>query len=309
MEDRHRYSTSSKSCGGRLSDVSKRRWVRYRYGSPQLPPLPVEERVHGARDLVNNPGRLIERASSLCDAAGIKKIRIYFAFRLPKVRDCDKNYLTMVVTIDMKNDDPSESAVESLMDLLKSNNSQHILIEIIDDRVVDGLASFPIPPSSPLLDDCQTVYDLVLKVIHENKEEWITLEMLLRGVHEDAARCVPTIVVTSPTAANDVWWDIILPNIRTAFDNLYAPLSIELLCGKSVYKASRDISPTFKEYDTQVRMGSSIGQQHSSESTGTLGGRIRLSNNKVFGLTTYRVTRKESFDTRRYISSIFVFSF
>lgn len=207
--------------------------LEYRKGWPQLPPLPVSEITDGARDTVNNSEAVIETVETLCRAQKIDLNSIYFAFRVPAVQQPGENYHTLVVTADLSNDPILWSLIIQIRQYLQQDSRhQETSIEIIDHRAVHGLFSFAIHWSEEhLLDVWQQVFDIALEEICKRKERWITIEILHRGLTDDRAQCPATVVITSPTAAGDIWLNAILPDIHKRVMVLSPSLKIELLCG------------------------------------------------------------------------------
>ncbi|KAH6644204.1 hypothetical protein C7974DRAFT_16474 [Boeremia exigua] len=298
----------------RGDQVKKRRWLsrsdeeiaehmdtrnlRYRKGWPQLPPLPVADIRDGARNKVHNPQAIINTVETLCQAQRIQPIEIYFAYRVPEVQQEDEKYHTLVLTTDLSKDPLLYSLIIHIRKFLQQDSRhQEISIEIIDYRAVHGLFSFAIPPSElHLMEVWHPVFDAALEEIHKRQEKWTTVEMLYRGLEDDAARCQATVVITSPTAAKDVWIMQILPDIRKRLQALSPSLGVELLCGSSLYINSRGVPPDAQTYEADVSMGSSIGQQALEMHSGTAGGMVKLSDGTTCALTNHHVVRNDSLD-------------
>ncbi|CAO2654502.1 Nn.00g112350.m01.CDS01 [Neocucurbitaria sp. VM-36] len=272
----------------------------YRKGWPQLPPLPVSNITNGARNTVNNPEAVINTVQTLCQAQRIQPSQIYFAFRVPEVQQPGEQYHTLVVTADLSDDPILYSLIIQIRKYLQQDSRhQEISIEFIDHRVVHGLFSFAISPSEEhLLDVWQPVFDIVLEEIRKQKEQWITIEMLYRGLEYDAARCPATVVITSPNAAGDIWVKAILPDIHKRVRVLSPSLNVELLCGSSLQIDSQGESwlPDAETYQQHVPMGSSIGQRDLKIHSGTAGGMVKLSDGATFALTNHHVVRNDDLD-------------
>ncbi|KAJ4989089.1 hypothetical protein SVAN01_05351 [Stagonosporopsis vannaccii] len=294
--------------------IKKRRWLSssdeeiaehmdnrnlsYRKGWPQLPPLPVTETRNGARNAINSPQTVIDMVQVLCQTQNIHAFEIYFAFRVPVVQQAGEGYHTLVVTTDLSNDPILYSLIIQIRKYLQQYaQNQEIAIEIIDYRAVHGLFTFAIPPSEAhLLDVWQSVFDIALEEIHRRKERWLTIEMLYRGLEDDAARCPATIVITSPSASEDVWIQTIIPDIHRRVLVLSPSLKIELLCGSTIQITSGGVPPIAQTYGHLVPMGSSIGQQALDNHSGTAGGMVKLSDGTTYALTNHHVIRNEAID-------------
>lgn len=210
----------------------------HRKGWPQLPCLPVKEDRQGARSAVHNPDDMIESVHLVCHQHKLTAIQIYFSFRVPSVREKGENYLTLVVTADLSNDPNLFPLIVQIRKCLQQDSrNERIAIEIIDERVVHGLNTFNIKPrlDGKLIEDWDLVYDTALAIISGHNERMLTMELLRRGIFDDAEQCPPTLVVTSPTAGKDIWVQTIVPEIQRKIGALFPDLKVELLCGTSVF--------------------------------------------------------------------------
>ncbi|KAF9694672.1 hypothetical protein EKO04_007343 [Ascochyta lentis] len=281
-----------------IEQLLDNRNLGYRNGWPRLPPLPVSERKEGAKNMVSKPQDVIEATQTLCQTQRLDVHQIYFAFRTPEVTIPGEHYLTLVITVDLSDDPILVPAIVQIRKLLQQDaQNQEISIEIIDYRVVHGLYTFAVPPSKEhLLRTWKPVYDHILAEIHSQHEQWLTLEMLFRGLDDDAARCPATVVITSPTAGNTIWLESILPRIRQRIYPLDPHLKVELLCGTSVHIASQGCTIDGQAYNRQVPMGSSIGQWGVPNHSGTVGGAVKLSNGKTYALSNHHVVRNDTLD-------------
>jgi hypothetical protein len=285
-----------------IADEMDNRNLSYRKGWPQLPPLPVSTIRDGANNKVNDPVAVMEAVISLCQAQNVDIRDIYFAFRVPAVQEQDEDYHTLVVAADLSKDPLTHSLIIQIRKHLQQDpRHEEIFIEIIDHRAVYGLYSFAIPPSEEhLLDVWEQVFDMALQEICKHKERWTTIEMLYRGLENSAARCSATVVVTSPTAAKNVWIRLILPNIHNRILAVSLFLKVELLCGSSLQIASQGKASDAQYYQKWVPMGASIGRQDLQSHSGTAGGVVKLSNGMVYALTNHGVVRNNDLDKCKY---------
>lgn len=290
-----------------IEENMDRRNLPYRKGWPQLPPLPVSTITVGARSAVNDAHIIIDKVEVLCNAQNIQASWIFFAFRVPEVRQADEQYLTLVVATDFSINPMLFSLIIQIRKLLQQEpQHEEIYIEIIDEYVVGGLFSFAIPPSEEhLLGIWQPVFDIALEEIRKRKEQWITIEMLYRGMRNDVAKCPATVVITSPTAAADIWIETILPDIHKRIVLISPLLKIELLCGSSLYIASRGVPADVETYQQHPSMGSSIGQQDLEKYSGTAGGMVKLSDGATYALTNHHVVRNDDLDKCKYNMRIY----
>jgi len=272
----------------------------YRKGHPQLPPLPVTNITAGATNTLNDPQAIIDAVLMLCEVQKFRPHQVYFAFRMPQVRQPDNQYRTLVITGDLSNKPLLLFLIIQIRKFLQQDSRhQRLYIEIIDVRVVHGLYSFAISPSEKdLLDVWQPLFNIVLEEIGKHKEQWLTIEMLHRGIEDDVKKCPATVVITSPNAAEDIWEDI-LAQIGERVVGL-PKLVIELLCGSSLHTCSDDVPPHAQTYQPRVPMGSSIGQEGLQHHSGTAGGMVKLSDGATYALTNHHVVRNDRLDIRKY---------
>jgi hypothetical protein len=290
-----------------IADEMDTRNLSYRKGWPQLPPLPVSTIRDGANQKVNDPVAVIETVNMLCVTYSVEAQNIFFAYRVPEVKELGEDYHTLVVTADLSKDPLTHSLIIQIRKFLQQDpQHEDIFIEIIDQRAVYGLYSFAIPPSEEhLLEVWEQIFDIALREICKHKERWTTIEMLYRGLENSAARCPATVVVTSPNAAKDIWIRMILPSIYNRILVISPLLKIELLCGSSLHITSGGKAVDIQYYGRQVPMGGSIGQQHLDNHSGTARGVVKLSNGMAYTLTNHRVVRNDDLDKCKYNKRIF----
>ncbi|KAF9736513.1 hypothetical protein PMIN02_012276 [Paraphaeosphaeria minitans] len=89
----------------------------------------------------------------------------------------------------------------------------------------------------------------------------LTIETLHRGLSNDAEQSSPTLVIMTPTAAQDVWPVTIIPSIQRQTSSLSVHLKIELLCGFTTHLPPQGIPQHTQSYQDSVPM-SFVG--HSS---------------------------------------------
>lgn len=281
-----------------IAEHMDNRNLPYRKGWPQLPPLPVSQNRQGARSAVHDPDTIIEAVEMLCAVQHVQSANIYFAFRTPQVRQEGETYLTLVIAADLRHEPILFSLIVQIRKHLQQDSrNEEIAIEIIDERVLRGMFTFAISTSEwDLLDIWEQVYGIALTTIGENKERFLTMEILRRGLSNDAEQCSPTLVITSPTAAEDVWTNTILPSIHRHINALSPGLGVELLCGSMIHLSSGGIPQDIKLYQNRVPMGSSIGQADLNNHSNTAGGMVRLSNGMSYALSTHHVIRNDELD-------------
>ncbi|KAK7192293.1 hypothetical protein PSPO01_01865 [Paraphaeosphaeria sporulosa] len=282
-----------------IAENMDRRNLPYRQGWPQLPPLPITETRQGARNAVHDPETMIEAVQVLCAVHHFHPTSVYFAFRAPQVRDQHENYLTLVIAADLSDDPVLFSLIVQIRKRLQQNpRNEDIAIEIIDERVVNGLFTFPITSTTDrhLLDIWEEVYDIAIRTMIGHKKRFVTIEILRRGVFNDVEQSTPTLVITTPSAAEDIWSDDIMPSIQRQISALSVFLKTELLCGSTIHLSSGGIPQHSQTYEDNVPMGSSIGQEALSDHSGTAGGMVKLSNGKSYALTNHHVIENKDLE-------------
>ena len=124
---------------------------------------------------------------------------------------------------------------------------------------------------------------------HCNQQLLDRLERFIRGP--------ATLVITSPSAAADIWTHTIIPHIHKRILVLSPSLRIELLCGSALEIASQGVPASLaRTYRPVVSMGASIGQQDLKAHSSTAGGKVKLSDGMSYALTNHHVTRNDSTD-------------
>lgn len=150
----------------------------YRKGWPQLPPLPVDTITKGACDTGKNWYAVIETVDAILKAQDILNSHICFAFRVPKVQQPDETYRTLVIRTGLSHNPIGSSLILRIRKYLQQDATRRdLFIEIIDERIIDGLFSFAIPPSmQDLVGNWEKIFNAVLDEIGQQKERWITMK-------------------------------------------------------------------------------------------------------------------------------------
>lgn len=168
-------------------------------------------------------------------------------------------------------------------------------IEILDEAYASGTVSEPISDHhyGEVLRNWPSVAYKILDMIQV--QQWLSLNCVLRRPDKLNATPVPTALISASNADAPVWWDTILPHLRTIAQPM--GLQVELVYARDLQRAgdesTLDTTIDGDAYDKQVLMGASIGSKTTSH-VRTVGTYIRLrgsacSEDQVFGLTNHHV--------------------
>jgi hypothetical protein len=267
------------------------RGLHYRHGWPLLPPLPVETVYSGAFRAVHNAEQHLDRVENILHAQRVQTSNHLFAYRVPNNASDDEPidaFLTLVATVNTAVQATFVVAIIQLRQYLKAQDeTKDISIELIDYRAIDGLLTFPIHfKEAAILEAWDQVSNIVETEISNFHEKWLSIELLHRGLIEN--RCVPTVVITSPSAGDDTWTKLIVPAIRQRLCNLTPLFDVEVLCATTLFGV-RDWNTTSVESYGNAVMGCSIGIPNEKKHAGTIGGFVTLSDGKQYGLTSHHV--------------------
>jgi hypothetical protein len=151
-------------------------------------------------------------------------------------QDFQDAYLTFMVTIDTFVTELSslkQSIIHLRQHLKKRNTTINVATEFIDHRAVHGSLTLPIRHhETEVLDHLLTVQESVYSEISSRKVRRLSIDLLNRGLLED--RCVPTVVITSPSASSPTWRDKIIPSIKKCLAPIGPVFEIEILCARSL---------------------------------------------------------------------------
>lgn len=277
------------------------RGLSYRHGWPQLPPLPIQTSTEDARTLVPNRMALIEHIQTILQHHHVHHKHMYFAFRAPHdaAPDTDTNYLTLVALVDTAGRDDTmfrRAIVDIRLLFQKSEDTASITIELLDYRARNALVTLPVRyTDEAVLQAYDTVREIVVEEMARAKAKWLCVELVRRGLEKEA--CLPTIVVTTPTASDSAWWKIILPAVRIRLAALTPLFGVEVLCGVALFASARQGTVGSHSYSENGVMGLSIGLPGDAEYAGTLGGNVRFEDRAAtYGLTNYHVVRNTRID-------------
>lgn len=274
-----------------------RRNQSYRVGWPRLPPLPVSNDLKSMVTLMGESEEYdfwrgwVELQSMTYRFRGSTH-QPFFAYRRPVNPDPSETYLSLVLIVERPDKVQDDHILRLWRPLQRMDLRVKVSIEFIIEGVLDGFYLFPISPNEPfLMNNYDRVYNKVLAEIQKQREDWTTVEIAHFGVCESVNKCPPTILITTPTAAKDVWYDTIIPNLRRSLWGLPKKLRIEVLCGASLF-----IEPDFDRHTMEIEdltddvtIGASISEAGANKGSATVGGMIKLENGMTYALSNDHV--------------------
>lgn len=295
-----------------------RRNRTYRVGWPRLPPLPVSSDMKSLATMMGTTGSeefdfwtgWLELESLAARCRGITHPP-FFAYRRPVIPDPSETYLTLVFIVERPDKVRDEHILQFWKLLQKMDLEQKVSIEFVLEGVVDGFYVFPISPQEPfLMENYDRVYNKVLAEIQKQREDWTTVEIAHFGVYGSIADCPPTIIITTPTAAKDIWYNTVIPNLRRSLWGLPTKFRIEILCGNSLF-----IEPDFdrhtieiENFEKDVTIGASISEAGADKGSATVGGMIKLANGMTYALSNDHVFDMGGLGKGNYLRFTFVAS-
>ena len=198
----------------------------------------METQLDGAENLVPDRVDRIKGVREILKNFSIEFKKIFIAFRVPKDRTIKRkeDYLTLVITLDMI---PQSHMLDRPLYAVRNRLRNHkhtfrIQIEFVDFRAErqHGLKTFEFRPLDISIHKAWIEHGRNIAPQFLEGQEWLKLELANRGLDEKDAQL--TILITSPTAGEDVWWRIVLPDIRAYIKKKGIPFQVELVYRKSV---------------------------------------------------------------------------
>jgi hypothetical protein len=281
--------------------------LSYRAGWPTLQPFPLETVATDTRVYIPDEPQRLEDVQSILAAQDllITGTSYFFAYRIPRdaaEEDDMSAYLTLLVRMDMVNH--FHKVVNTVMRIRTQfrdhASTANMQIECLDYRVGCSLASFAIGHTEvEIHKQWSNALPIILSSLDDH--DWLTVEMLRRGLRdEDSKNCLPTIVITTPTARDPRWHATVVPMILANISKTAPLFVIEILLGVSVVQGRRQYSATgaidSTSYVKNLHMGSSLGISNNDGGCGTLGGSVTLDGGIRCGITNWHCVRDERLD-------------
>jgi hypothetical protein len=276
--------------------------LSYRFGWPQLPPLPLDTIIEGARDFVQNGSDILESVKTILEAQRVYAFAVYFAYRVPRdidVAETLESYHTLVITIDSAVPNNLQQSIIQVRQLLKRNeDTQETFIELIDYRAISGLFTRAVRHhDASVLLAWESASEITMNELEKHDAMWLSIEIAYRGLLEH--RCSPTIIITTPTASDGVWRSDIMPALRSRLTSIVPLLGVEILCGVTLMR-TKSTTTNAASYDKNATMGASIGIPGDGRHAGTAGGFLTLQDGNILALTNHHVARDERIDSSKF---------
>ena len=282
--------------------------VPYRMGWPTLAPLPMDTDID-ARWMISGSYQILHDVQDILIARGLLRgtTEFYFAFRIPRDATEENDniaHLTLLIRVDMLKHarHEIEDAIIKIRASFRDNSwTEDVQIECIDYRArhPSGMMSFPIRHDEYIIRrKWEAISPDVLSLL--SKHEWLSVDILHRGLIDDRQECSPTIVITTPTARDPKWFDIVVPSMMADIAKRAPDFGIELLCGMTTLGAKRRNSLTdsvnVSSYTKKADMGCSLGIANDDRGCSTLGGSVTLSGGVRCGITSWHGVRDARLD-------------
>ncbi|KAI4689976.1 uncharacterized protein J4E84_004157 [Alternaria hordeiaustralica] len=283
--------------------------VPYRMGWPTLAPLPMDTDID-ARWMIPGSYQILHDVQDILIAHGLLRgtTAFHFAFRVPRDATEENDniaHLTLFIRVDMlkhAHQDIEDAIIKIRASFRDNSWTEDIQIECIDYRArhSSGMMSFPIRHDEyDIHQQWEAISPDVLSLL--SKHEWLSVEILHRGLIDERQECSPTIVITTPTARNPKWFDIVVPSMMAEIAKRAPEFGIEILCGKTMLGTKRRNSLTDSvngsSYAKIADMGSSLGISGDEKGCSTLGGSVTLSGGIRCGLTSWHGVRDARLDS------------
>jgi len=283
--------------------------VPYRMGWPTLAPLPMDTDTD-ARWMIPGSYQILHDVQDILIACGLLRgtTEFYFAFRIPRDATEENDniaHLTLLIRVDMlkhAHHDIEDAIIRIRASFRDNSWTEDVQIECIDYRArhATGMMSLPIRHDEyDIHQQWEAISPDVLSLL--SKHEWLSVEILHRGLIDDRRECSPTIVITTPTARNPNWFNIVVPSMMAEIAKRAPDFGIEILYGMTRLGAKRRNSLTDSvngsSYVKKADMGSSLGTSGDETGCSTLGGSVTLSGGVRCGLTSWHGVRDARLDS------------
>ncbi|KAI4636446.1 hypothetical protein J4E83_001401 [Alternaria metachromatica] len=282
--------------------------VPYRMGWPILAPLPMDTDID-ARWMIPGSYQILHDVQDILIAHGLLRgtTAFHFAFRVPRDATEENDniaHLTLFIRVDMlkhAHQDIEDAIIKIRASFRDDSWTEDVQIECIDYRArhSSGMMSFPVRHDEyDIHQQWKAISPDVMFLL--SKHEWLSVEILRRGLIDDRKECSPTIVITTPTARDPKWFNIVVPSMMAEIAKRAPEFGIEILCGKTMLGAKRRNSLTDSVNDSSyakiVDIGSSLGISGDETGCSTLGGSVTLAGGIRCGITSWHGVRDARLD-------------
>lgn len=209
----------------------------YRAGWPRLPPLPLRTERRGADLWVQQPRAILLAVRAILQTHCVRWRRITFAYRAPyqlaeQQRGIDTHH-TLLIIADLGGPSPKSAICDTRMLLLQQEATRFTFIEVIDYRAVQDLNTYPVDDKHMFMINRELIRDMVMHEVQKRGQSVTHIEFLRRGLFSFNKRmkCPCTVVVTTLTADQEVWWLEIMPSIKLRVRDIVRNVAVEVLQG------------------------------------------------------------------------------
>lgn len=217
------------------------RYLSYRMGWPRLPPLPLLNVPRGAHLWVHDPDPIISQLEALFKACPITLIGAVFTYRTPynlaTVRHGIDDYHTLLILVQYPRVEQlgifCRLIVQIRKILMQQAGTRYTYIKVLDHRATPELRSYAVEPGHQFWSQQDLIREVVMHEIAEQGQTCLRLEFMRRGAFEWERRalCPVTVVVTTLTADDEVWWKVVIRKARKRLDEILKDVMVEVLQG------------------------------------------------------------------------------
>jgi hypothetical protein len=217
------------------------RYLSYRMGWPRLPPLPLRNSSRDAHLWISDPDTIISQVGALFKSCPITWLGAGFTYRTPynlaTVRHGLDDHHTFLVLVEYPCKEQlgvvCRLIVEICKILMQQADTRYTYIEVIDHRATPELRSYAIEPGHQFWSRQELIRETVMQEIVEQGQACLRVKIMRRGLFqwERRALCPVTVVVSTLTADDEVWWKVIIPRARRRLDGILKDVMVKVLQG------------------------------------------------------------------------------
>ena len=218
------------------------RYLSYRMGWPRLPPLPLLNMPRGAHLWVHDPDPILSQLDALFKASPITLIGAGFTYRTPynlatAQRHGIDDHHTFLVLVQYPRVEQLAIVCRLIVQirkiLMQQAGTKYTYIEVLDHRATPELRSYAIEPEHQFWSRQDLIREVVMHEIAEQGQTCLRVEFMRRGVFEWERRalCPVTVVISTLTADDEVWWKVIIRKARKKLDEILEDVMVEVLQG------------------------------------------------------------------------------
>jgi hypothetical protein len=217
------------------------RCLSYRMGWPRLPPLPLLNQPQGADLWVTNFDAIMSQIDALFKSCPITLLSAAFTYRTPfnlaTVRHGIDNHHTLLILVVYPRVEQLGIVCRLIVQirkiLMQEVGTRHTYIEVLDYRATPELRSYAIESGHLFWVRRELIREVVMQEIAEQGQTCLRVEFMRRGVFEWERRglCPVTVVVSTLTAGDEVWWKVTIRKARKRLDGILRNVMVEVLQG------------------------------------------------------------------------------